>query len=172
MAKISLSMTPEKCGLLDAVLRAFNGTDHFSKETILPIFDGDENIAADYIDILAQLRYVRKIGEIEGSRLGQVFYKEPGLDLFLSEGGFTTQYNKKVQEQKQADKRQNLETQNLELQNEALRYQTTIRDQEGRIRNLDEKVKRFEMLKNYEWIIRLAFGVFSAAIAWWFTKCN
>lgn len=165
-------MNLEKCELLDAVLKAFNGKDHVSKETILSIFGGDENIAVDYIDILAQLRYVRKIGEIEGSRLGLVFYKEQGLDLFLSEGGFTTQYNKKELEQKQADNRQNLETQNLELQNEALRYQTTIRDQEDRIRNLDEKVKHFEILKNYEWIIRLAFGAISALLAWWLTKAN
>lgn len=38
---------------------------------------------------------------------------------------------------------------NLELQNEALSYQKTIRDQEDRIRDLDERVKKFEMLTSY-----------------------
>jgi hypothetical protein len=63
-----------------------------------------------------------------------------------------------------------LADENARLENEALKHQVTIRDQENRIRSLDEKLKRFEILKNYEWLIRLAFSVVAAFLTWWLTK--
>ena len=164
----TLSLNRQTCDDLDLVLAAFGGKEHLSKEELLEIFDNNEVLAADCIDILAQLGYVKKIGEVQGSRLGLAFYKEPEAYVFLSQGGFKEAYSSKLKEKLEADELQTLTKTNLQLQNETLKYQVTIREQEGKIRILDERVKRFEMLKNYEWIIRLSIGVISALIVWWY----
>lgn len=88
----------------------------------------------------------------------------------MAEGGFVEKYKETEKELNESNEIKLLEKRNLELENEALSYQKTFRDQEIRIRDLDEKLKKFETLKNYEWVIRLSIGVFSAIATWWFTR--
>jgi hypothetical protein len=166
MNKITVNISQKESELLDAILKKFGNGEHLSREEILPIFDSNENLAADHIDILSKLNYIRKIAEIEGSRLGLAFYKETGVDLFLSKGGFTGRYNKELEAHRELEAQNTLQHENLHLQNESLKHQGRIRDQENTIRNLDEKLKRFEMVKNYEWLLRLAIGLISGIIAW------
>ncbi|NHA04902.1 hypothetical protein G7092_13910 [Mucilaginibacter sp. HC2] len=170
MEKLTLNIDFKSCELLDMVLNAFGDGEHLDRSAILEIFDSNENEAVKQINILAQLRFIRKIAEVEDSRLGLIFYKEQNTDLFLAQGGFTAQYLKTAEEKKVSDKRQGLADENARLENEALKHQVTIRDQENRIRSLDEKLKRFEILKNYEWLIRLAFSAVAAFLTWWLTK--
>lgn len=170
MEKLTLNIDLKTCELLDKVLEAFGDGQHLDKDTVLEIFENDENSAVKHINILAQLRYVRKIAEVEGSRLGMMFYKEENTDLFLAQGGFAAKLLEASEEKKIADNRQTLADENARLENDNLKYQTTIRDQESRIRDLDEKLKKFEVLKNYEWLIRLVIGVSAAIFTWWFTQ--
>ena len=170
MEKLTLNIDLKTCELLDKVLEAFGDRQHLDKETVLEIFENDENNAVKHINILAQLRYIRKIAEVEGSMLGMMFYKEGNSDLFLAQGGFVAKFTKTAEEKKIADNRQNLADENARLENENLKHQTTIRDQENRIRDFDEKLKKFELLKNYEWLIRLAVGVTAAIFTWWFSR--
>lgn len=169
MEKLTLNIDLKTCELLDKVLEAFGDGQHLDKETVLEIFENDENNAVKHINILAQLRYIRKIAEVEDSRLGMIFYKEENSDLFLAQGGFVAKFTKAAEEKKIADNRQNISDENARLENENLKYQATIRDQESRIRDLDEKLKRFELLKNYEWLIRLIIGLATAILTWWLT---
>lgn len=46
-----------------------------------------------------------------------------------------------------------LETEVLKLQKESLEYLTTIRDKEEIIRNLEIRLKRIELIKQYKWFI-------------------
>lgn len=160
----------KQCELLDKILIAFGNTEHLDKDTILEIFNNDENEASTHVNILSKLGLIRKIGEIAGSKLGLIFYKEDQADIFIAEGGFVAKYKKTEKELNEANEFKLLEKKNLELQNEALSYQKTIRDQENRIRDLDERIKKFEMLKNYEWLIRLGIGVVFGIATWWFTR--
>lgn len=45
------------------------------------------------------------------------------------------------------------------LQKESLEYQLTIREQQDRIRNLEEKTKFIELLKGYWWVIGISIGI-------------
>ncbi|RZK38622.1 MAG: hypothetical protein EOO90_21685 [Pedobacter sp.] len=168
MGKLSLSQ--KSCEQLDGVLNAFGNGVHLDKSKVLELFENDENEASKHINILAQFGYIHKMAEVEGQKLGELFYKEDRTDLFLMEGGFTAQYLKALEEKSSNESRQNLLDENTKLQNDALKHQATIREQEERIRTLDEQIKRFEMLKNYEWLIRLAIIVTTSAIVWWFTQ--
>lgn len=165
-----MKLNIKQCEFLDKILNAFGNDEHLDKETLLEIFNNDENEASVHVNILSQLGLIRKIGEIEGSKLGLLFYKEEQADIFIAEGGFVKKYKDKEKEITETNELKLLEKRKLELENEALSYQKTIRDQEDRIRDLDERVKKFEMLKNYEWLIRLSIGVVFAIATWWFTR--
>lgn len=165
-----MKLNIKQCEFLDKILNAFGNDEHLDKETILGIFNNDENEASVHVNILSQLGLIRKIGEIEGSKLGLLFYKEEQAYTFMAEGGFVEKYKETEKELNESNEIKLLEKRNLELENEALSYQKTFRDQEIRIRDLDEKLKKFEMLKNYEWVIRLSIGVVFAIATWWFTR--
>lgn len=145
-------------------------SDYFEFDKVEKLFNNDENEASTYVNILSKLGLIRKIGEIAGSKLGLIFYKEDQAGIFTAEGGFVAKYKKAEKELNEANELKLLEKKNLELQNEALSYQKTIRVQEDRIRDLDERVKKFEMLKNYEWLIRLSIGVVFGIATWWFIR--
>jgi hypothetical protein len=162
-----LTLNQKSCELLDSLLQAFGDGVHLKRPTILKLFDGDENEAVKHINILSQLGYIKKMAEMEGQKLGEIFYKNDSADLFLMQGGFTARYLKAAEEKISEDNRQSLVDENTKLQNEALKHQATIREQEDRIRSLDEKLKRFEMLKNYEWLIRLSIAFIVATFTWW-----
>ena len=139
MEKLTLNIDLKSCELLDTILKAFGDGEHLDKSDVLEIFNSNSNKAVKYINILAQLRYIKKIAEVEGSRLGMMFYKEQNTDLFLAQGGFTAQYFKTAEEKIVSDNRKSLADENARLENEALKHQASIRDQENRIRTLDEK---------------------------------
>jgi hypothetical protein len=160
-------MTPDKSKRLDELLNLFGDSIYLKQKEILSLFAGDENLAAEYMNILCSLQLVNE-GAKAGSKLALMYIKQIGADMFISEGGFIGQYNRKLAESTQQQDRQKLEVENLTLQNEALTYQATIRDQEAVIRLLDEKNKRFELLKNYEWLIRLAIAVFVGLAGYFF----
>lgn len=168
MMKMKLNI--KQCELLDKVLDAFGNNEHLDKETVLGIFNNDENEASVHINILSKLGLIRKIGEIAGSKLGLIFYKEEQADFFIAQGGFVEKYKETEKELNESNELKLLEKRNLELENEALLYQTTIREKESNIRSLDEKLKKFEMLKNYEWLIRLGIGIAFGFCTWWFTR--
>lgn len=59
----------------------------------------------------------------------------------------------------QPTKKEQLELDNLQLQNENLKYSQTIRDQQTRIRNLEEQIKFIELLKQYWWVLFICIGI-------------
>lgn len=64
-----MKLNIKQCEFLDKILNAFGNDEHLDKETILGIFNNDENEASVHVNILSQLGLIRKIGEIEGSKL-------------------------------------------------------------------------------------------------------
>lgn len=55
--------------------------------------------------------------------------------------------------------KEQLELDILNLQKESLEYNLTIREQQARIRNLEEKTKFIELLKGYWWVLIICGGI-------------
>jgi len=86
--------------------------------------------------------------------------------VFYKNGGVAVENEKREKTKNDRNEFMTLQKENLELQNENLKYNQTIRDQEARIRDLEEKNKTFELIKHYWWLLTLFFalGVFLAKI--------
>lgn len=125
------------------------------RDDILSLFENNERTAAGYIATLVSYGLVGKMGETEDHDLPKMLYKEDKAETFIEAGGFITLFNNANRENKVRD----LTEANLKLQNENLLYVQTIRDQEKRIRNLDEHNKFFELVKNYWWLLSGLFAL-------------
>lgn len=65
----------------------------------------------------------------------------------------TNLLDRELMKQAKLDSKEQLETEILKLQKDSLEYQLTIRDKEEIIRNLEIKLKRIELIKQYRWFI-------------------
>ena len=87
-------------------------------------------------------------------------------DVTLENGGFTEiEKKEKLSLQKELE-RENKKDEILELQKGKLLYEETIREQNDRIRNLEEQIKVISLLKLYWWLIPacIAIGIFLAKV--------
>jgi hypothetical protein len=64
-----------------------------------------------------------------------------------------------LEKEKEENELKKLKIKNIELQNENLEFSKTIREQESRIRNLEEQNNFFELLKSYWWFILTCLGI-------------
>jgi hypothetical protein len=71
----------------------------------------------------------------------------------------TNLLDKELIKQAKLDSKGQLETEILKLQKDSLEYQLTIREQQDRIRNLEEKTKFIELLKGYWWVLIISGGI-------------
>ncbi|WP_445749976.1 hypothetical protein [Polaribacter sp.] len=140
----------EKVKYLDLVFKNIENTDKFTIENILheKLSLSDNNID----DIGYNLRLFGKKHElftVLSSNKCDIFLQltPKGEKLKAFEKGF-----EKFEES--LDEKNTLEVENLKLQNEAIEYSKTIRNQEERIRNLDESLKIYDFVKKY-WIVIL-----------------
>ena len=67
--------------------------------------------------------------------------------------------DKELIQQAKLDSKDQLETEILKLQKDSLEYQLTIRDKEEIIRNLDIKLKRIELIKQYYWVLGIILTI-------------
>lgn len=141
--------------LLDQVLKSFGNEAYLDRENILKIFDLDEKLASSYIDILNRNNLITRVGETEDFDLPMMIMKNPSAELFIKNGGFGAIY----EQTKKEISSKKIEDENLKLQNENLIYSKTIREQEQRIRNLDENNKIFEVIKNYWWLLASLYAL-------------
>ncbi len=73
----------------------------------------------------------------------------------------------KAKEQAKLDNKEQLETEVLKLQKENFEYSQTIRNQEARIRNLEEQNKFIELLKGYWWLLLICIGIGAGLLELW-----
>jgi len=78
---------------------------------------------------------------------------------FLEEGGFKSRYDDMVTEYENEEEKNKLEKEKLSLETENLKYKQTIRDQEQRIRDLNEQNSTFQLIKNYWWLLLLLLSI-------------
>ena len=62
------------------------------------------------------------------------------------------------------DRFENLTIENAELQNRDFKHRETIRDQEQRIRNLDEALKTYDVVKKYWYLVFIFLSVIYKAL--------
>jgi len=79
-----------------------------------------------------------------------------GLEV-SKEGGWLTHLENKAkigaEQQAKVDTKEQLDVELKKIQKESLEYQKTIREKEEIIRNLEIKLKRIELIKQYRWFI-------------------
>lgn len=74
---------------------------------------------------------------------------------FKHSGGF----NKAYENLQKDNESRNLESDLKSLQKESLEHSKTIREQEGRIRDLTEKLRLVSLFKQYWWVITTCIGI-------------
>lgn len=77
---------------------------------------------------------------------------------FKERGGFKKYFHDELDRIEKEENKEQLKTENLKLQNDNLEFSKTIRKQESRIRDLEEKTKLFELMKSYWWFICICIG--------------
>lgn len=81
---------------------------------------------------------------------------------FKKDGGFTTVFNdlqSEVNHKEKTEQKEQLVTDVLKLQKENFEHLKTIRNQESRIRDLEEQTKFIGLLKLYWWAILICLGI-------------
>ena len=90
---------------------------------------------------------------------------ELGRDI-ANNGGWISHLDRiadtKAKQKSKTDKKEQLETEVLKLQKDSLEYHVTIREQQDRIRDLEEQTKLIELLKGYWWV----GGIILLIIGW------
>lgn len=154
-----MKLTKEQCIQLDQILNAFGQNDNIDREKVLEIFNQDEKLAYGLVHVLVSNGLVSEVGNVIDHDLPLMLFKERPAAIFMANGGFEAEYDKAAAKIIADTSFQELQKKNIELQNENLAYQQTIREQEARLRSLDEQNKFVEVLKNYWWLITGAFAL-------------
>ena len=134
----------------------------FLKET-------DPNLESKFESLLAIVASYgcAKVNPAHNADNGANAEKNSMTAKFKADGGFMTAF-KQLQVDSAKDKetklKEQLEIKNLKLQNENLEYSKTIRDQEARIRDLEEQNKFIELLKGYWWVLLICVGIGAALL--------
>ncbi|MBF9254987.1 hypothetical protein I2I11_16910 [Pontibacter sp. 172403-2] len=82
-------------------------------------------------------------------------------EIFFQNGGFKVEFEKEQNRVEEENESKRLQKENLILQNENFEYAQTLREQESRIRILDEKLKEFEKVKNIWWVFERYWWAFT-----------
>jgi len=90
---------------------------------------------------------------------GNAAVKNGFTETFKEHGGFKTIYQDEWNRIEKEVQKEQLNIENLRLQNDNLEFLKTIRDQEAKIRNLEEQTKFMELLKSYWWVLLTCMGI-------------
>jgi hypothetical protein len=112
---------------------------------------------------------------LEKERLLSIFWVDGKIIDILSRNENTCNavatnlLDKELIQQAKLDSKEQLETEILKLQKDSLDYQLTIREQQDRIRNLEEQNKFIELLKGYWWVLLICIGIGAGLLEFWDT---
>lgn len=155
-----------EAGMLDTILDAFGNKDNLSRDQILAMFDGDESLAHAIVEILVETGMVNAIMYTEEADLPMLIVREPKAVLLIKNGGFTAQFQSSQTTAKSLADMDKLQRDNLQLQNEKMVYELSLREKDEKIRDLELRNKRFELLKNVLWLL----GAVDIGLIFWIVK--
>jgi len=126
---------------------------------------GDLNGVEAYslFDSKSDAEYVCSV--LEKERLLSIFWVDGKIIDILSRNEntcnavVTNLLDKELIQQAKLASKEHAETEILKLQKDSLEYQLTIREQQDRIRNLEEQNKFIELLKGYWWVLIICLGI-------------
>lgn len=105
-----------------------------------------------HFERLYENKYIERTGN---SRLYRI---KPEIKSIIDEYGSLSAHlelieKERLKNENEESELKKLQLKNLELQNENLEFSKTIRDKESKIRELEFKIKKIELLKQYWWFI-------------------
>lgn len=146
---------------LDGLL-SYSLTIKDSRDIFVSDIEGEILIRFNQDEIILMLKEIQNY-EYEILEIDLVHnpnFRKNGLTKsFLNNGGFTKIFNEKdvellsIKESKEKDEKIK------ELQLEEFNYKKTIRNQEQRIRDLEEELKLITLIQKYWWVIGVLIGI-------------
>ena len=86
-------LNESQCGKLDQILRLFSEEDSIEADKILAI-EPNQRKANALVDILARRQFVTRVGEAIGRELPIILNLNPIADIFIENGGFSSEFKK------------------------------------------------------------------------------
>jgi hypothetical protein len=153
--------------MLDALLDAFGSGDTLTREQVLELFEQDEAFAVELVGFLISEGLAVEIGLTNEHGLPSKLLKLAKADDFLGQGGFTNRPAVPAGPKKPVWDDEHLKKRNTELQNEVLKLQRMIRDKEGELLALAQKVKYLEKYKYMLYGALVAVVALAGWILWY-----
>lgn len=147
-----MKLTKQQIKKANKLLKALCESGHLLDEKVYPFFKSEKE--AEYVCLeLKERNFLSLITDNDGkiNRLTSNEYTRNAVDNNL--------LDKELMQQAKLDSKEQLETEILKLQKDSLEYQLTIREQQDRIRNLEEQNKFIELLKGYWWVLIICLGI-------------
>lgn len=133
-----------ECGMLDALLKAFDDKDTLDAQQLRSLFAGHEQLLTELVDVLIKWKLVTPYGHDTTNGLPLLLRREKNALYFLQNGGFSGSIHDKPSV----------------THHEAARVQ----EREQRITQLEEKIKDLNQQHYLLWIFLVLAVVLAAAI--------
>lgn len=138
-----MELNEYECGMLDAILKAFDEKNTLDAQQLQILFAGQEQLLMELINVLVNWKLVTPFGHDMVSGLPLLIHREKHALYFMENGGFSGSIQEKTSF----------------LQQEAER----LREREERIQQLEKKIKDLNQQHNMLWIF-LTIGMVLAII--------
>jgi hypothetical protein len=147
-----MTLTEQQIKRANKLLDELCKNEHLNAEDVYPLFDTEKD--AEYVCSILAKRDLIIAHWYEGDKIAIIVSNENTCNAVEN-----NLLDNELIRQAKLDSKAQLETDILKLQKESFEYQLTIREQQDRIRNLEEKTKFIELLKGYWWVIGVSIGI-------------
>lgn len=139
-----MELNEYECGMLDAILKAFDEKNTLDAQQLQILFAGQDQLLIELINVLVNWKLVTPFGHDAVSGLPLLIHREKHALYFMDNGGFSGSIQEKTSF----------------LQQEAER----LREREERIQQLEKKIKDLNQQHNLLWIFVTIGVVLAVAI--------
>lgn len=129
------------------------------KEGYYDNYNNDSELIEKDFKFLQSVFQNIKIGKVIDTKDAECIFPDSRAILFHKNGGFKKYFANKKSNQDKNSERQELKDKMDRLNYESLKHKEKIREQEDRIRSLNEQLTRINLLKAYWWVIGIGFGL-------------
>lgn len=144
---------------LECVLKILSSdiTRSFDIDEIKLFYNKDSDIKIDnnaqrHFERLYENKYIERTGNSRRYRIMPL-----AKSIIDNHGSLSAHLelieNERLKKENEESELKKLQLKNLELQNDNLEFLQTIRDKESKIRELEFKIKKIELLKQYWWVM-------------------
>jgi hypothetical protein len=155
-----MTLTEQQTQKANKLLDELCKSGHLDAENVYPLFDTERD--AEYVCSILERKELIIAHWNDGNKIALIVSNEDTCNAVDNK-----LLDKELVRQAKSDDKAQLETEILKLQKDSLEYQFTIREQQDRIRNLEEQNKFIELLKGYWWVFLICIGIGAGLLELW-----